>query len=117
MKKHITGALIGVSIGTIDSAVFLASGEALSIAAIITALSFWTTVGWAVHVSDAPMPSVLKGILIAWFINFPWVIEFVITQGQKDLLMPMLIMATVFGAVIGFASQLIRRRVERPMDA
>ena len=117
MKKHITGLIIGLAIGALDCALFAVAGESLTTAIVTTALSFWMTIGWAVHMAEVPIPSVFKGVLIAWFFNVSWVIEFVINQGQTDLLIPMLVLATVFGAVIGLTSQYFRRRTYARVSA
>ena len=112
MKNHLTGILIGFLVGVIDCTLFIASGEPVTGAMVAGALTFWPTVGWAVHMIDMPAPAAIKGILVALFFNVPWIIEYVISQGQSELFAIMIGLGTVFGAVLGQISQFIRRRQE-----
>lgn len=114
MKHHVTGILIGFVVGLVDCALFVVSGEPLTGAMIATALTFWPTIGWAVHMTDIPLPAAAKGILVALFFNVPWIIEYVVSQGHTDLFVVMIGLATVFGALIGLTSQYIRRRQSVP---
>ena len=111
MKSHIIGLLLGLCVGVLDCALFAASGMPLTLPAIMSALIFWTAVGWIVHKVDMSLPSVVKGLIVSLLLNLPWVIEFVIIQQMSDLLLPMIAVATLFGALLGFASGFLKARL------
>jgi len=113
MKIHLIGLLIGFTIGAVDCALF-ALMEPVRPADIGTALTFWTMVGWAVHTSaDLPSHNIFKAVVVTWLFNIPWAIEFVILHKQQEMLVPIIGLATVFGAAIGLISSLVKRRESR----
>lgn len=109
MKLHLTGLAMGLAVGLIDCVLFSLVEGALPLALIATAVTFWTTVGWAVHVAPLSFVPVLKGIVVSWFMNIPWFIEYVALQGQNEMAIPMIGLATVFGALLGLVSGFIHK--------
>ena len=93
-----------------DCALFAASGMEMTNAMIFEALLFWTAVGWVIHVVDMKVPNVIKGGVISLFLNSPWIVEYVGIQGMSDMLMPMIIVGTVFGIIAGFVSGWIKSK-------
>ena len=110
MKKHLLGLALGLVIGVADCALFAASGMEMTNAMIFEALLFWTAVGWVIHVVDMKVPNVIKGGVISLFLNSPWIVEYVGIQGMSDMLMPMIIVGTVFGIIAGFVSGWIKSK-------
>ncbi|NRA83006.1 MAG: hypothetical protein HRU22_04270 [Gammaproteobacteria bacterium] len=110
MHIHITGLLIGFIIGAIDCGIIILSGP-VTIPDFVSALFVWTMVGWAIHTSaDMPIHPVIKAVVISWFFNIPWLIEFTVIHEQPNFFIPIIMMATIFGTVIGFLSQWAKRR-------
>ncbi len=110
MHTHITGLALGLAIGLIDCAIFAMSGEQLPAALVAVAIAFWATVGWAIHVTPQGLPPLAKGISVAWLMNAPWFLEYIMLQGQAEMAVPMVVLATVFGAALGYLSNLIHKR-------
>ncbi|KZL17929.1 hypothetical protein PsAD2_02806 [Pseudovibrio axinellae] len=110
MRLHLEGIAIGVLAGLLDCVVFVLSGP-VKPADLASAIAVWTMVGWAIHTSaDLPVHPIIKSIGLCLLFNIPWLIEFVFIHGQSDLLVPILVMAVVFGAAIGWLSQTIKGR-------
>ncbi|MES0810096.1 hypothetical protein ABLO27_11490 [Roseibium sp. SCPC15] len=108
MKQHFVGLAIGLSFGILDCVLFAMAGP-IGLVDIASALTVWTMIGWAIHASaEMPFPHVLKGLLLTWAFNVPWVLEFVVAHKMSDLLLPMIIVATVFGLAMGVISQKLR---------
>ncbi len=117
MKTHMIGLGLGLTIGIIDCGLFTASGMPLTTPVIISALVFWTTVGWVIHSVTIPLPSMVKGLGISLFLNTPWIIEFVFVQELSDMLVPMLSVAAIFGLLLGFTSGIIKKKTAKGATA
>ncbi|WP_419903128.1 hypothetical protein [Kiloniella sp.] len=117
MKNHLIGLILGLVIGVIDCGLFAASGMPLTPPVIISALVFWTAVGWVIHSVTIPLPSILKGLVVSLFLNTPWIIEFVFVQELSDMLIPMLSVATIFGVLLGLTSGIINKKSDRGVEA
>ncbi len=110
MRKSLTGAVLGATIGVIDCVLFLALGETVTTAMAIGAIAFWTTVGWAVHLADTNIRGAAKGAAISLFMNVPWIVEFALVQQQPGFAVPMIAISVVFGAVLGILSNRLGSR-------
>ncbi|MTI09547.1 hypothetical protein [Curvivirga aplysinae] len=109
---HIQGLIIGLVIGGLDCLLFWMSGLPISGAMLVQALLFWMAVGWVIHVVNLKMNFLLKGILVAIFLNSPWMIEFVFIQAMQDMLIPMLVVAIILGVVAACCSRFLKREVQ-----
>lgn len=112
MNRHLIGLTIGIVIGAVDCAIFAASGMEMTLAMVFEALLFWTAVGWVIHVVDMKMPQMIKGGVISLFLNAPWIIEYVGIQGMSDMLIPMIVVGTIFGIFAGFLSGWIKAKYQ-----
>ncbi|MEH6629589.1 MAG: hypothetical protein V7776_02105 [Halopseudomonas aestusnigri] len=117
MKKHLIGLILGLAIGIIDCGLFAASGMPLTTPVILSALVFWTAVGWVIHLVTIPLPTTVKGFVVSLFLNTPWIIEFVFVQGLSDMLIPMLSVAAIFGLLLGLASGIIEKKAAKGATA
>ncbi len=111
MKNHLAGLIIGLVAGGVDCALFAASGMAITVPVAASGLLSWMAVGWTIHMVEMPVPSIVKGTLISVFFMIPWIIEFVVNQKQADLLLPMLVVGTVFGGALGLVSRYVGERL------
>lgn len=103
MKLAFAGALMGLVAGVFDCALFYVMGQPITLFDVGTAVTFWTGVGVVISTVEIGMPPVVKGVGLAVLLNIPWAINFS-GMGMVELLIPMIPLALIYGAAMGFLS-------------
>ena len=99
MKKIIVGIGLGAIAGIIDVIPMLVMK--LTWDANISAFLMWVIIGFFISVIDLRINTALKGILISYLVLLPAAI--LIGWADPKSLIPILVMTTVLGALLGIA--------------
>ncbi len=104
MKTVLTGLLLGFIAGVLDCLLFYMSGFPITVIEAAGALSFWPVVGLVIFTSNIPLPAILRGVLLAVVMSLPWAVDFIF-KNQFELILPLFIVAIVWGALLGLAQR------------
>ncbi len=99
MKKIKIGLLFGIIAGVIDVIPMIMQN--LTWDANISAFTMWIVVGFLIATIDLKINSIIKGILIAFLVLLPSAI--LIGWKEPVSLIPILIMTTILGGLLGFS--------------
>ncbi len=99
MKKIKIGVLLGIVAGIIDVIPMIM--QDLTWDANISAFSMWIVVGFLISVVELKTKSTIKGILIAYLVLLP--IAILIAWSEPFTLIPIVIMTTILGGLLGFS--------------
>jgi hypothetical protein len=98
MKRYIIGICLGTIAGILD--VLPMVFQKLTWDANISAFSMWIVVGLITSSIDFKIPSILKGILVAFLILFPTAV--LIAWKQPFSLIPISAMTLLLGGGLGY---------------
>jgi len=98
MNKIILGILLGSVAGIIDVVPMVL--QKLSWNANISAFFLWVVTGFMIATSSLPLHPIIKGILISFLILLPSLF-IIVSNGLKPLI-PIFIMTTFLGGLLGF---------------
>ncbi len=98
MKKQVAGIIFGILAGVLD--VIPMIKMKLTWDANISAFVMWVIIGFLISVVDLNMHSIIKGILISYLVLLPTAI--LIGWNDPTALMPIVVMTTVLGGLLGF---------------
>lgn len=73
------------------------------------AVLFWFTCGFVVYLADLGLPVIANSVLLTVFLNLPWYIAEAILPQKYEHLLPLLIASIVAGAIIGLATQQLKK--------
>jgi len=105
MKSKITiGILLGIAAGIIDVIPMIIQN--LTWDANISAFLMWVVIGFMLSVTDLKMNAILKGILFSFLVLLPAAI--LIGWNEPASLIPIAIMTTLLGGVLGYAINRIK---------
>ena len=99
MKKMIIGLALGTVAGILDVIPMILQN--LTWDADVSALAMWMVVGFFIASVELKMNPVLKGVLTAFLVSLPSAI--LIGWKEPVSLIPIFIMTTLLGALLGFA--------------
>jgi glycopeptide antibiotics resistance protein len=105
MKKMRIGILLGIVAGILDVIPMII--QKLTWDANISALTMWIVVGFFLSTVDLKLNSILKGILISFLVLLPSAI--LIGWSEPFSLIPIAIMTTILGGLLGFSIQKIAK--------
>ena len=105
MKKIKIGILLGVVAGIIDVIPMIM--QKLTWDANISAFTMWIVVGFLIATIDLKINSIIKGILTAFLVLLPTAI--LIGWKEPVSLIPIVIMTTILGGLLGFSINKILR--------
>lgn len=106
MKKAKIGILLGIVAGILDVTPMII--QKLTWDANISALTMWIIVGFFISTVDLKINSIIKGILISFLILLPTAI--LIGWKEPISLMPIGIITTILGGLLGFSIQKLSNR-------
>ena len=106
MKKALIGLTFGAIAGIIDVIPMIFMN--LTWDANLSAFSMWVIVGLFISLVDMKLKSFVKGILTAYLVLFPCAI--LIGWKEPQSLIPILIMTTILGGLLGFVIDLVVKR-------
>jgi len=107
MKKIKIGLLLGIIAGIIDVIPMIMQN--LTWDATISAFTMWIVVGFLIATIELNINSIIKGILTAFLVLLPTAI--LIGWKEPFSLIPIAIMTTILGGLIGFSiDKLITKR-------
>jgi drug/metabolite transporter (DMT)-like permease len=106
MKKIKIGILLGIVAGLIDVTPMII--QKLTWDADISAITMWIIVGFLISTIDLKINPIIKGILIAFLVLLPCAI--LIGWKEPISLIPIAIMTTILGGLIGFSFQKLADR-------
>lgn len=98
MKKIKVGLLLGLIAGIIDVIPMIIQG--LTWDANLSAFTLWIVVGVLISIIDLNINPILKGILTAYMVLLPTAI--LIAWQEPVSLIPISIMTTILGGLLGF---------------
>ena len=105
-KKILYGLLLGSIAGILDLIPMVI--QSLPWDANLSALSMWIIAGFFISTTELRIHPVLKGILISWLCLIPC--AFIIAWDEPFSVIPILLMTTFLGGLLGFGfSYLIKR--------
>lgn len=99
MKKIKIGLLLGIVAGIIDVIPMIMQN--LTWDANISAFTMWIVVGILISTVDLKINPIIKGILIAFLVLLPT--AFLIGWKEPFSLIPITIMTTILGGLLGFS--------------
>lgn len=99
MKRIIIGILLGIVAGVIDVIPMILQN--LTWDANISAFTMWIVVGFLISTIDLKINSIFKGILVAFIVILPTAI--LIGWKEPASLIPIAIMTTILGGLLGFS--------------
>lgn len=105
MKKMKIGLLLGIAAGIIDVIPMIMQN--LTWDANISAFTMWIVVGFLISTIDLKLNPIIKGILIAFLVLLPNAI--LIGCKEPISLIPIVIMTTILGGLLGFSIQKITK--------
>jgi len=106
MKRTTTGILLGMVAGIIDVIPMIL--QKLTWDANISAFSMWIVIGFLISNIELKLNSIIKGILIAFLVLLPSAI--LIGWKEPVSLLPIAIMTTILGGLLGFSIHKIMQR-------
>lgn len=106
MKKYLIGLALGTISGIID--VIPMFIQSLPLNACLSAFTMWVVIGFFISAIDLKINSILKGILIAYLSILP--LTFIIGWEDAKVLIPIGIMTTLLGGLLGFVYHKIVRQ-------
>lgn len=106
MKKIKIGILFGVIAGIIDVIPMIM--QKLTWDANISAFTMWIVVGFLISTIDLKINPIIKGILLAFLVLLPSAI--LIGWSEPLTLIPIAIMTTILGGLLGFSIQKISNK-------
>jgi hypothetical protein len=106
MRKILLGIIVGIIAGIID--VIPMFIQNLTWDANLSAFTMWIVVGFLTATIDLKVKPVLKGILVAFLVLLPSSI--LIGWNQPTTLIPISIMTTILGGILGFTLDKIIKR-------
>ncbi|HDP98281.1 MAG TPA: hypothetical protein ENN22_03740 [bacterium] len=109
VKKGLLGVVLGVVAGIIDVIPMIFQG--LSWDANLSAFSMWVVVGFFIAVIDFKINPILKGIIIAFLVLLPSAI--IIGWNDPFALIPIAIMTTLLGALLGFTVDRLTKKMNQ----
>ena len=98
VKKILMGISLGIAAGILDVIPMII--QKLPIQADLSAFSMWVIIGFLLSVTTISIHSVLKGLLISFLVLTPC--AFIIAWDDPIALLPIFIMTTLLGSVLGF---------------
>lgn len=107
MKKIKIGILSGIVTGIIDVIPMIMQN--LTWDANISAFSMWIVIGFLIATTNLKINSIIKGILISFTVLLPTSI--IIGWKEPISLIPIAIMTTILGGLLGF---FIHKIIDRP---
>ena len=99
MKKQIIGIILGMVAGILDVIPMIIMN--LTWDANLSAFSMWIVIGFLIASVDLKIHSIIKGILIAFMVLLPTAI--LIGWKEPVSLIPIIIMTTIIGGLLGFS--------------
>lgn len=109
MNKILFGLFLGILAGIIDIIPMLI--QKLPWDANFSAFAMWIVVGFFVSVVEIKIPSVLKGILLSVLALLPSAI--LICWEEPKSLVPILIMTTLLGGLLGYTFNKFAIRIKK----
>ncbi|OFX34497.1 MAG: hypothetical protein A2X08_10330 [Bacteroidetes bacterium GWA2_32_17] len=106
MKKATTGILLGIAAGIIDVTPMII--QKLTWDANISAFSMWVIIGFLISITDIKINPIIKGIVISYLALAPCAI--LIGWKEPKALIPIIIITTVLGALLGFSINKINNK-------
>jgi hypothetical protein len=107
MKKIQIGIILGITAGIIDLIPMLI--QRLTWDANISAFTMWIVVGFFIAATELKINSIIKGIVIGYLVLLPS--SFIIGWQKPLSLVPILIMTTILGGLLGFTIEWIKRKI------
>lgn len=96
--KYLTGIVLGIIAGIID--VIPMFIQDLPLNACLSAFTMWVIIGFFISVIDIKIYSIFKGIVISYLSILP--LCFIIGWEDAKVLIPIIIMTTFLGGLLGF---------------
>ena len=106
MKRMAVGLGLGAVAGVLDVLPMIAQG--LTWDANLSAFTMWIVVGFFISVIELPLPSPVQGIVVAFLCLVPSAI--LVGWHQPAALLPIGVMTTVLGALLGYGVRRLARR-------
>ena len=103
------GLFLGILAGIIDVIPMILQN--LPLDADISAFSFWIVSGFLIATSELSLKPVIKGILVSFTVLLPCLI--MIGWKEPQSLIPIIIMTTILGSILGFAINYFQNRLNK----
>ncbi|PJZ25619.1 hypothetical protein CH352_17140 [Leptospira hartskeerlii] len=75
---------------------------------LLQSILFWFSCGLVVSISNTGLPKWIGSILLTEILTAPWLIALVIIPEQYSHLVPLIVVNTLFGAVIGGLNKILK---------
>lgn len=111
-NKYIIGTLMGAAAGIVDVTPMILQN--LTWDANLAAFSMWVVIGFLIPSVHIKLHPVVKGLLIAYMVLLPS--AFLIGWHEPASLLPIFIMTTLLGALLGFFIHRFTRNLEHAHD-
>ncbi len=99
MKNRIIGTILGLIAGIIDVIPMIIMD--LTWDANLSAFTMWIVIGFFISSVNIKINGIIKGIVIAFLVLLP--VSFIIAWQEPGSLIPIAIMTTILGGLLGFA--------------
>lgn len=106
MDKRILGVVVGAIAGVIDVIPMML--QKLTWDANLSAFSMWVVVGFFIASTELKLHPILKGLVISYLVLLPS--AFIIAWEEPITLLPILIMTTMLGGILGLSIEKLSKR-------
>jgi len=107
LKKILAGLLLGFLAGVLDLVPMIV--QSLPWDANLSALSMWTIAGFFIATTEIVVNPIIKGILISYLCLIPC--AFIIGWEEPVALIPVFLMTTFLGGVLGYGFSLLIKKL------
>lgn len=108
--KWKNGFLVGAVVAALEGILLRAADPGATFWVFAQGLSFWLFCGLVIYMTETGLPGILNGILLTVLLNIPWYIALSVIPGKPGNLIPLLIASLLFGTLIGWMSQRLKRK-------
>ncbi|TGL51925.1 hypothetical protein EHQ61_07325 [Leptospira wolffii] len=75
---------------------------------LVQSVLFWFSCGFIVSLVDLGLPKWINSIILTEILTLPWLISLVVIPQQYSHLVPLLVVNTLFGAIIGVLNRILK---------
>lgn len=100
--------IIGLVMAGLEGTLIKVADPTTSALILLQSMLFWFSCGLVVSFSNTGLPKWIASILLTEILTAPWLIVLVIIPQQYSHLVPMLVVNTLFGAIIGGLNKLLK---------
>lgn len=100
--------IIGIVMAILEGALIKIADPTTSTWILLQSILFWFSCGLIVSLSNTGLPKWIASILLTEILTAPWLISLVIIPQQYSHLIPLILVNTLFGGIIGGLNKVLK---------